>query len=625
MVPLLYAPSPTEPGPAAHRSEPAPAPALDGALEGVGPAELAALVEESRRSAARLRVLAEASQLFAEASLELPALLEAVARKIADELGDMLVIWLIAEDGSSLVPAAMRHRDPAGQALLTELLRVARLRPGEGLNARLGAHSVLLTPLSGRGSAFGTLMAARAAGSAPYTEADRDLLEDLARRAGLSIESALLYERERLARREAEQARERLTLLADASTILGSSLDVESTVDSLARLVLPCFADLCMVDLTDPDGELRLAALAHVDPAKERLLRLARERPAAHRAARPAPLAAPLPAQLPTDDRRPLLNCHLTPAPGDHELLQALRRAGARWSILVPLWARSRPLGVLVFGREGGGPAYTEEDLTWADELGRRVAVVIDNTLLYQHAQKAVRLRDDFLGIAGHELRTPLTALQLSLQSLARLPAMERGANDVAARRLASCLRQVDRLGRLINELLDVSRITAGRLSLQPEAVDLVALTRDVLARMADELARAGCPVALDAIEGERLWGRWDRERIDQVLTNLLTNAAKYGRGKPITVSVRRHEGTARLSVRDEGIGIAPEDQARIFERFERAVSERNYGGLGLGLWIVRQIVGAHGGEVRVKSALGEGATFIVDLPFSGEDGPTLG
>ena len=130
---------------------------------------------------------------------------------------------------------------------------------------------------------------------------------------------------------------------------------------------------------------------------------------------------------------------------------------------------------------------------------------------------------------------------------------------------------------------------------------------------MSEDLARAGCDVAIHA--DTPLVGRWDRMRLDQIVTNLLSNALKYGKGKPVTLEVHRVGEGVSLSVRDQGIGIAIEDQARIFDRFERAVSQRNYGGLGLGLWIVHQIVEALGGTVTVQSSKGNGATFTVELP----------
>jgi signal transduction histidine kinase len=178
-----------------------------------------------------------------------------------------------------------------------------------------------------------------------------------------------------------------------------------------------------------------------------------------------------------------------------------------------------------------------------------------------------------------------------------------------------SIRRQLRRLQRLVDELLDVSRLADGRMTLTLDEVELGELAREVAARFADELEAAGCALRVRA--ATRVIGLWDRMRLDQVVTNLLTNAMKYGRGQPIEVVVDGDDERARLLVRDRGIGIAAEDQARIFERFERAVSERNFGGFGLGLWIVARIVKQLGGTVSVQSALGAGATFNVELPLS--------
>lgn len=225
----------------------------------------------------------------------------------------------------------------------------------------------------------------------------------------------------------------------------------------------------------------------------------------------------------------------------------------------------------------------------------------------------ARRIRDDFLGIASHELKTPLTTLRLTADGMAN--ALAKGV--VAPERLQSKVqvirKQLGRLERLIHDLLDVSRIAAGRLPLTLEEVDLSALALEVVERFAEELAAIGCETTVRA---ERpMTGRWDRLRLDQVLTNLLTNAMKYGKKRPIEVIVDGDDDTARLTVRDQGIGIAPEHQALIFERFERAVSARDFGGLGLGLWIVSRVVQELAGRVRVTSELGAGASFVVELP----------
>jgi signal transduction histidine kinase len=241
--------------------------------------------------------------------------------------------------------------------------------------------------------------------------------------------------------------------------------------------------------------------------------------------------------------------------------------------------------------------------------------VAIENSRLYREAQEAVRARDEFLSIASHELKTPLTTLQLQIQGLARKlkSSGDQPALQGLVARVATSERQVERLTALINNLLDISRITAGRLDLDLEPVDLAAVAREAAARFREDLARAGCVLELRA-DGECV-GQWDRLRLEQVVTNLLSNAAKYGAGRPIEIEVDGGDATARFSIRDHGIGIPAEHQARIFERFERAVSDRHYGGLGLGLWIVRQIVDAFGGTIQVESQAGAGSTFTVLLP----------
>jgi signal transduction histidine kinase len=230
----------------------------------------------------------------------------------------------------------------------------------------------------------------------------------------------------------------------------------------------------------------------------------------------------------------------------------------------------------------------------------------------------ALRLRDEFLTNASHELFTPITSLSLQVQAARRrLDRADPSAGDPATwkRTLDRAGHQIERLTRLVRDMLDVSRVKSGRLDLRPARFDLAALVRQVGEGFDDEAREVGSAIQVSAAES--LEGEWDRDRIEQVLTNLVANAIKYGAGKPVELRAALRDGQAEVAVIDRGIGIAPADQQRIFGRFERAVSSRAVSGLGLGLYIAHQLVLAHGGEIVVQAEEGLGSTFRVRLPLS--------
>lgn len=253
----------------------------------------------------------------------------------------------------------------------------------------------------------------------------------------------------------------------------------------------------------------------------------------------------------------------------------------------------------------------------WARVVGLVRGSLAERLALHEQLEDAVRARDEFLSIASHELKTPLTALTLLVESLTKLGGRLQSAPDPGKleRKLTMVERQVHRLTRLVDELLDTSRITSGRMILTLEdGVDLSEIVVETVARFKEALAHASCEVEVHGVRAP-IKGRWDRLRLEQVVSNLLTNAMKYGAGSPIEVDAEATDSEATLTVRDHGIGISPAKQKLIFERFERAVSDRQYGGFGLGLWIVREIALAMRGEVSVVSRPGEGAVFHVVLP----------
>lgn len=235
-----------------------------------------------------------------------------------------------------------------------------------------------------------------------------------------------------------------------------------------------------------------------------------------------------------------------------------------------------------------------------------------EERLRLAQAQEAIRLRDEFLSIASHELRTPLAALQLQLLGISDQLAPD---DEGMTKKVDRARRVGDRLAQLIEALLDVSRIATGKLTLHFDAFNLIDAAREVTERLRESALAAGCELSLAT--ADRIDGRWDRLRIEQVLTNLISNSIKYAAGTPIQVSASRQHDVAILNVQDKGPGIPEADLSRIFRRFERASSTNHYGGLGLGLYVAQQIAEAHGGTIVASNVPGGGACFTVRLPLT--------
>ena len=281
----------------------------------------------------------------------------------------------------------------------------------------------------------------------------------------------------------------------------------------------------------------------------------------------------------------------------------------------LPLIAGDQVYGGLSFGFRIPRH-FSHEDKEFIMALTRQCAQALHRAKLFQSANDAIQVRDEFLSIASHELRTPLTPLKLQLQNMSR---QVRKGNIVidkpeqVLRIVDNSDKQVDRLINLIDDLLDVSRISAGKLTLNCEVFNLGEMVEEVINHYTSQIKDAHEMVCLDI--DKNIMCSADRVRMEQVVINFLTNAVKYAPGKPIHVKLSRNGNNAHLEVRDEGEGISIENQARIFDRFERVRDKNNIGGLGLGLYICRQIIEAHQGEISVKSAPGKGSTFIVEIP----------
>lgn len=234
-------------------------------------------------------------------------------------------------------------------------------------------------------------------------------------------------------------------------------------------------------------------------------------------------------------------------------------------------------------------------------------------TMINEALQASLQSRDDFFSVASHELKTPLTSIKLQNDLMMRNFRSGNLDKDKFLNQLEKSGKNIDRINRLVDDMLDISRMATSRLTLQKEKFDLTLLVAEVIERLKPLMDQANCKVIFD--DKKAVKGEWDRFRIEQVITNLLTNAAKYAPGKPISIKIMREERHISLRVADQGKGIAPEDHERIFKRFERAESAKDTRGLGLGLYITSEIIRMHGGEIKVLSRPNEGAEFVVLLP----------
>lgn len=434
--------------------------------------------------------------------------------------------------------------------------------------------------------------------------------KDRMARLGVAVQRELVEAQARRERARGELDRE---LLAMASEVLTESLDLDERLVRLVRLPVPKVADWCAVYLVDKGrGGLRLAALSHPDGSQaQKLWELDQRFPMPMDVeAGPAKVVASGEPELVED-----VAARPRPVTNNAEHQQGLGELGFHSALHVPLRGRAGVLGVLTLATSSArrlGPA----DLALAQELARRAGLALENARLFREVQAAVKLRDEFLVVAAHELRTPLTTLRLQLGTLMHQAQRDKLSPELEAR-LERSMRQVKRLGTLVEGLLDVSRLSGGELSLSPERVELAELVREVAGRYAAEAEAVGCALHVQGVPG--LWGRWDRSRTEQAVAALVSNALKFGPGRPVEVDVSREGRMGRVRVRDRGIGI-PEDQLeRIFERFGRAVSSRSYGGLGLGLYLARRSAEAQGGRAWAQSREGGGAQFTLELPLEKE------
>ncbi|MEJ2215568.1 MAG: ATP-binding protein [Gemmatimonadota bacterium] len=410
-----------------------------------------------------------------------------------------------------------------------------------------------------------------------------------------------------------KRAEETQRFLAEASSVLTSSLDYEGTLRSVARLVVPRFADWCVIYIVQ-EGQIHRVETAHADPEREKAARALKRYVLDPSRPHPVfPVIETGEADLIED-----VPASLIPSVAQdvehRDLLQAL---GLGSIIIVPLVARGETLGAMAWIREPGNSRYRTDDLPIAEEIGRRAALAIDNAALYRQARQAIAARDEVMAIVSHDLGNPLSAIFVGTRLLKRH--LESGNGDVkGVRQVEDIRRAASQMERLIGDLLEIHRIEAGRLEVELEPQSLGRLVEEVC-RSIEPLA-ADKSIRLDWTEASQVPLRIqaDHDRFLQAMSNLLGNAVKFTpEGGVVSVHVAERDGGCTVSVLDTGPGIAPQDLPHIFDRFWQPRKQGRQG-VGLGLAIAKGIVEAHGGEIRAENRNERGAAFHISLPCVG-------
>lgn len=428
------------------------------------------------------------------------------------------------------------------------------------------------------------------------------------------------------ARKQVEQKQH---VLNEVSDLLTASFDQQITLTEVAHLLVPSLADYCRIAILDEHQQIKNITANHIEPEKIALVQALFEQykdraSSTHGLQRLLESSKPELISVVSDDV-------LQTVADNSELITIVNTLGLKSYMGVPLIARGRTIGAITFSSTHPHRYYTVDDVVFAQELARHIALALDNARLYQEAQAEIAERkqaeaqlraseerkDAFISMASHELKTPVTSLKGFTNVLQRR--LSKQGDEQSLVYLAKIDRQVNKLTKLINDLLDVSKMQTGKLTYQEESVDLTALVQEIV-----ENIQGTTPThTLDLKKSDNVSIIGDRDRLGQVVINLLTNAIKYSpNAHKVLVCVEQEEGNALVTVQDFGIGIAEAYHDKIFEQFYQIndPEEKTYPGLGIGLHISNEIVKRHGGRMWVESSKGKGSTFRFTLPLHGHN-----
>jgi signal transduction histidine kinase/DNA-binding response OmpR family regulator len=601
--------------------------------------EIARLRQIEARERTRLEFLARAGAALAE-SLDYAATLEAIANLIVPSVAEMCTLDLVDEEGVS-GKVMVRHEDPQRQLLLEQLLgsqqpaRIAEPRQ-QGLGSgqprilqditdevldrtifdpahreiirQVAPKSAIFVPLPIRGQTIGVLQVAVGASRRRLGSEDVPLVAEIGNVAALAIENARLYEASR--QREEEQR-----FLAEVGTALASTLDYGETLKTVARLAVRNLADWCVVDLADDSGRVRRLEVVHRNPEKGPLcevlegVELDPGRPR---------LASAVWETKQSIVVREVEADYVRLIAQNDEHLRALIELEPKSVMALPLLARDRLIGVIILVSSHPSRRYGAQDLALAQQLADRAALAVENAQLYELARRAIQAREDMMAIVSHDLRGPLSTIRLSVALLSRpVPVVERRKGQ---KHLELINRSVTFLDQLIEGLRDAAMIEAGQFTVEPEPENVPAILKEAASLLKPQTDALELELTVEIAEDIPAI-RCDRRRILQVLCNLVGNAGKFTRsGGHIRIAARPMDDALCVSVSDTGAGIPESQIPYIFDRYWKG-KDKNKQGTGLGLYISRAIVEAHGGTLWVESKIDGGSTFSFRLPIAASTG----
>jgi PAS domain S-box-containing protein len=570
--------------------------------DGEAPTCRAALLDVTQqRAAERQARAAEASaralRSLARVDHALGAVSDALTRVSGADIGELL--RTIVEQARGIAQAEHAALDLGGAPLVGDpkVLSV--------LGTVTGGPRFLAVPIYYRGDKRGHLYLANKVGSGEFSREDVLAVEMLADRVGATLEIA------RLRQVEVREHR-RLEFLAAAGPRLAASIDFHTTLDTIAQMVVPAVADMTSIDLIEDDGELNKVLTYHPELAKQNVLERLLGREPADRM--PEPVRTALATGRPQ-------RCELTPeyvrnGIVDERCRGVVLELRPTSAIVAPLVLRGRVSGLLRMAMAESGRRYTDDDLPLAQEIAHLAALAIDEARLYRTAQQAIEARDNLMAVVSHDLRNYLLTIRLSARSLER-----RDPAEPERKLVGAIARAAEHMEQLIATLRDAAMIETGQLTIVARREDVGALLDETYQTWLPQLEDRSLRLAIDVPRGARALpaARCDRERVLQVLANLLGNAIKFtDPGGEIRISAHAAGAMMELAVADTGHGIDADDRARVFERYWKGARG---GGSGLGLFIAKGIVEAHGGKMWVESTIGVGSTFRFTLPFAQELG----